>query len=194
MDEKKSKNKNKLTIEYNEKNSTLIGTRPLEVVDPATGQVLEMIQTTKLRYGSKHFWKCYLNEFIEVMESLSGKQFDVFLYIVKHTKQSDNKYIGTYEKIIKGSKCSRQIVAKTMKNLQDCDFIRKIQNGVWMVNPYILMKGDGQKQVILRKEYESVNPAEEETKKENGTDADTENTTNTDTKATTKSVTDTADA
>lgn len=186
MDEKKSKNKNEVTIEYNEKNSTLIGTRPLEVVDPKTGQVLEMIQTTKLRYGSKHFWKCYLNEFIESMESLSGKQFDVFLYIVKNTKQSDNKYIGTYEKIIKGSKCSRQIVAKTMKNLQDCDFIRKVQNGVWMINPYILMKGDGQKQIILRKEYESVNLTEEETKKEN--------TTNTDAKTTTESVADATDA
>ena len=34
------KNKNERDIEYLEKNSTLIGTRPLQLIDPETGQVL----------------------------------------------------------------------------------------------------------------------------------------------------------
>ena len=51
--------KSKFNTEYLENHSTLIGTRPLQLVDPETGQVLELIQTTKLRYGSKPFWKCY---------------------------------------------------------------------------------------------------------------------------------------
>ena len=97
------KNKNERDIEYLEKNSTLIGTRPLQLIDPETGQVLEMIQTTKLRYGSKPFWKCYLKEFLAAMESLSGREFNVFIYIVKNTKQSDNKFIGTYDKIMKAT-------------------------------------------------------------------------------------------
>lgn len=147
------KSKNERDMEYLENNSTLIGTRPLELVDPETGQVLEMIQTTKLRYGSKPFWKCYLKEFLAAMESLSGREFDVFIFIVKNAKQSDNKFIGTYDKIMKATGCSRKVIAKTLKSLQECNFIRKVQNGIWMINPHILMKGDGQKQLGLWREY-----------------------------------------
>lgn len=159
------KNKNERDMEYLENSSTLIGTRPLQLIDPETGQVLEMIQTTKLRYGSKPFWKCYLKEFLAAMESLSGREFDVFIYIVKNAKQSDNKYIGTYDKIMKGTGCSRKVIAKTLKSLQECNFIRKVQNGIWMINPYILMKGDGQKQLGLWREYEKP-LLDEEAKKE----------------------------
>lgn len=164
------KSKNERDMEYLENNSTLIGTRPLELVDPETGQVLEMIQTTKLRYGSKPFWKCYLKEFLAAMESLSGREFDVFIFIVKNAKQSDNKFIGTYDKIMKGTGCSRKVIAKTLKSLQDCDFIRKVQNGIWMINPYVLMKGDGQKQLGLWREYGKPlldEEAKKEKKKEN---------------------------
>lgn len=150
------KNKNERDMEYLEKNSTLIGTRLLQLVDPETGQVLEMIQTTKLRYGSKPFWKCYLKEFLTVMDTLSGRQFDVFIYIIRKTKQSDNRFIGTYDKIMKDTGCSRKVIAKTLKSLQDCNFIRKVQNGIWMINPNILMKGDGQKQLGLWREYEKT--------------------------------------
>lgn len=167
------KENGKITTEYLENSSTLIGTRPLQLVDPETGQVLEMIQTTKLRYGSKPFWKCYLKEFLTVMDTLSGRQFDVFIYIIRKTKQSDNKFIGTYDKIMKDTGCSRKVIAKTLKSLQDCDFIRKVQNGIWMINPNILMKGDGQKQLGLWREYEKTlldEEAEKEKKKEDSSE------------------------
>lgn len=160
------KSKNEHDIEYLEKNSTLIGTKPLHLVDPETGQVLEMLQTTKLRYGSKPFWKCYLKDFLAAMDTLTGRQFDIFIYIVRNTKQSDNKFIGTYDKISKDMKCGRKVISQTVKSLQDCDFIRRVQSGVWMVNPNILMKGDGQKQVMLSKEYDRIQFEAEEKKKE----------------------------
>lgn len=122
-------NKNERTIEYMEEKSTLVGTRRRELIDADTGEVMKVDQITKLAYGSKHFWKCYMKEFLTVMKSLSGRQFDVFIYIVAHTKPSDNVFLGTYSKIVDDTRCCRQTVAAAMKKLQENDFIRKKQNG-----------------------------------------------------------------
>lgn len=41
-----------------------------------------------------------------------------------------------------------------MKKLQENNFITKVQNGVWRVNPNILMKGNDTKRQILLSYYE----------------------------------------
>lgn len=48
-----------------------------------------------------------------------------------------------------------------MKKLQANNFIKKIQNGAWLVNPNILMKGNDNKRQILLSYYESEEPINE---------------------------------
>jgi len=43
-----------------------------------------------------------------------------------------------------------------MKVLQKTNFIKKIQNGVWMVNPEILLKGNDAKQFMLMSNFKSA--------------------------------------
>lgn len=150
--------KNERDIAYVEEKNTLIGTRQRRLWDEETGEVMEVTQTTKLRYGSKHFWKCYMKKFLDVMKSLSSRQFTVFIYIIEHTHPSTNLFIGTYDNIVKDTGCCRQTVAVAMKKLQTCDFIRKKQNGVWMVNPEVLMKGNDSKQYLLLSQYKAPSP------------------------------------
>jgi len=42
--------------------------------------------------------------------------------------------MGTYTKIMKDVGCSSATVSKIMKKLQANNFIKKIQNGAWLVN------------------------------------------------------------
>ena len=157
--------KNIRDIAYMEKQNTLVGTRQRTLVDVETGIPMEVTQVTKLRYGSKHFWKCYMKEFIDVMLSLSGKQFTVFTYIVQYINPSDNRFICTYDKIMKETDSCRQTVASTMKKLQKKNFIRKVQNGVWIINPKILMKGNDIKQNMLLKDFNQAIPYTEKKSK-----------------------------
>lgn len=150
-----NKSKNERTIEYLEDSATLVGHRQRELVDKDTGEVLRVEQTTRLLYGTKSFWKCYLKELAAVMKSLSSKQFNVFIYIIEHVRPSDNLFIGTYDKIIQDTGCCRQTVAMAMKKLQEYDFIKKVQNGVWIMNPDVLVKGNGNKQRMLLSSYKS---------------------------------------
>lgn len=141
-------------MEYISNTQTLIGQKKRNLVDMDTGEVIHVDQITKRTYGTKQFWKVYLMDFLAVLGIIDSKQLDIFIYIVEHTEQANNTFIGTYEKIAKDTGASSRTIAKIMKKLQENNFITKVQNGVWRVNPNILMKGNDTKRQILLSYYE----------------------------------------
>lgn len=148
-------------LEYISQTQTLIGQKKRELVDKETGEVIWVDQITKRTYGTKNFWKCYLMDFLTVLGIIDSKQLDVFIFLVENTQQSTNTFIGTYKHISKEVGVSEPTIAKIMKKLQFNNFIKKVQNGVWLVNPNILMKGNDTKRQILLSYYESEEPIDE---------------------------------
>lgn len=148
-------------MEYIAGTQTLIGSQKRELLDVQTGEQIFVDQITKRVYGTKQFWKCYLMDFLTVLGIIDNKQLDVFIYIAENTNQSNNVFLGTYRKIASDLNCSLDTVSKIMKKLQANNFIKKIQNGAWLVNPNILMKGNDSKRQILLSYYESDEPIDE---------------------------------
>lgn len=148
-------------FEYIQETQTLVGSRKRELLDVQTGEQVFVDQITKRVYGSKNFWKCYLMDFLTVLGIIDSKQLDVFIFIAENTNQSNNTFLGTYDHIAKQVGVSRPTIAKIMKKLQENNFIKKLQNGAWLVNPNILMKGNDHKRQILLSYYESEEPVNE---------------------------------
>lgn len=148
-------------LEYVQDTQTLVGSRKRELIDVQTSEQIFVDQITKRVYGSKNFWKCYLMDFLTVLGIIDSKQIDVFIFIVENTNQGNNTFIGTYKHISKEVGVSEPTIAKIMKKLQSNNFIKKVQNGVWLVNPNILMKGNDTKRQILLSYYESEEPISE---------------------------------
>ncbi len=148
-------------FEYIQETQTLVGSRKRELLDVQTGEQVFVDQITKRVYGSKNFWKCYLMDFLTVLGIIDSKQLDVFIFIAENTNQSNNIFLGTYDHIAKQVGVSRPTIAKIMKKLQENNFIKKLQNGAWLVNPNILMKGNDHKRQILLSYYESEEPVNE---------------------------------
>jgi len=148
-------------LEYISQTQTLVGQKKRQLVDIETGEIIEVDQITKRTYGTKNFWKCYLIDFLTILGIIDSKQLDVFIYIVENTNQSNNTFIGTYTKISEAVGVSRPTIASIIKKLQENNFIKKVQNGVWLVNPNILMKGNDTKRQILLSYYESDDPIEQ---------------------------------
>ena len=149
------------SLEYISHTQTLVGQKKRELVDRETGEVIWVDQITKRTYGTKNFWKCYLMDFLTVLGIIDSKQLDVFIFIVENTQQANNTFIGTYKHIAKSVGVSEPTIAKIMKKLQENNFIKKVQNGVWLVNPNILMKGNDTKRQILLSYYESEEPVDQ---------------------------------
>lgn len=148
-------------LEYIADTQTLVGSKKRELIDVQTGEQIFVDQITKRAYGSKNFWKCYLMDFLTVLGIIDSKQLDVFIYIIENTNQSNNTFLGTYRKIAGDLHCSLDTVCRIMKKLQANNFIKKIQNGAWLVNPNIMMKGTDTKRQILLTYYESEEPINE---------------------------------
>lgn len=148
-------------LEYVAQSQTLVGTTKRQLVDTETGEQILVDQIVKRVYGTKNFWKMYLMDFLMVLGIIDSKQVDVFIYIVENTMPSNNLFAGTYKKIAKDVGCSEPTVATIMKKLQNNNFIKKVQNGLWSINPNILMKGNDQKRQILLSYYESEEPVNE---------------------------------
>ncbi|MBG9539375.1 replication protein [Bacillus thuringiensis] len=145
-------------LEYHTDTQTLIGERKRELIDTQTGEVIHVDQITKRAYGTKNFWKMYLMDFLSVLGIIDSKQLDIFIYIAENTNQSNNLFIGTYKQISKDVGVSEPTIAKLMKKLQENNFIKKKQNGVYLVNPNIMMKGNDTKRQILLNYYEENKP------------------------------------
>ena len=148
-------------LEYISQTQTLVGTQQKRYMDVDTGEVIAVDQVSKRIYGTKNFWKCYLMDFLTVLGIIDSRQLDIFIYIVENTNQTNNLFIGTYKKICDDTKCSSTTIAKIMKKLQENSFIKKVQNGVWLVNPNILMKGNDTKRQILLSYFQSDEPINE---------------------------------
>ena len=132
-----------------------------ELIDQETGEIIVVDQISKRIYGQKNFWKMYLMDFMSVLGIIDSKQLDIFIYIAENTNPSTNTFIGTYKKISKDVNVSQPTISTIMKKLQANNFIKKIQNGVWFVNPNIIMKGNDHKRQILLSYFENDEPVNE---------------------------------
>jgi firmicute plasmid replication protein len=132
-----------------------------ELLDQETGEIIVVDQISKRIYGQKNFWKMYLMDFMSVLGIIDSKQLDIFIYIAENTNPSTNTFIGTYKKISKDVNVSQPTISTIMKKLQANNFIKKIQNGVWFVNPNIIMKGNDHKRQILLSYFENDEPINE---------------------------------
>jgi hypothetical protein len=148
------------TRKYIESTQTLIRTQREEYIRAATGEIIEFEQITKVVHGRQNFWKVYLMDFLSVLGIVDSRQLDVLIYIAENTRQGDNMFIGTYDKICADIGVSRRTVARIMIKLQDNNFIKRVQNGVWLINPSILMKGKENKKQILLNYYNAENPVD----------------------------------
>ena len=120
-------------LEYISETQTLVGSKKRHLVDVDTGESILVDQVTKRVYGTKQFWKCYLMDFLTVLGIIDNKQVDIFIYIVENTNQTTNLFIGTYDKIAKDVGVSRPTIARIMKKLQENNFVKKVQNGLWLI-------------------------------------------------------------
>ena len=141
------------SLEYNSSTQTLIGTKTKTLIDQETGEIIQVNQITKRAYGQKNFWKVYLLDFLQVLGILESKQLDVLIYILENTNSSNNTFIGTAAKISKSTNISIATVKRTFKKLQEQEFLKKVQNGVYQVSPLIMMKGSEHKKQLLLNYY-----------------------------------------
>lgn len=121
-------------------------------VNKRTGEEVNIAKSAKI-VGSKHFWKMYEAPFLKVLMSLGTTKMAVLSYIIENTKAGDNTAVFIYETIATKKSLSTKTVQRVIALLQELDFIVKVHQSLWMVNPDVMTKGNDSKREILASKY-----------------------------------------
>ena len=115
----------------------VVGTE--EYINTRTGE-LEQMQVTSIEDRDFNFTKLWMKNFISTLDIVGNQKTRLCFWIIDHVDK-ENRLIGTYRTIASQSGMSLDTVRITMKLLMDADFMRKAQNGVYVINPNLVFKG-----------------------------------------------------
>jgi len=103
---------------------------------------------------SRRTWaRVWFADLLSVLGLFENKQFEVFCYIMEHVNLSENIFIGSFDKIARETGISKSTVCRIIPKLIKADFMVKVQNGVYRINPAILMMGKDTKRHLLISYY-----------------------------------------
>lgn len=123
-------------------------------INAATGEIEEM-QVTNVEDRDFNFTKVWMKQFIATLDIVGNKKMKVALWVIDNINK-DNMLTYTYRQISQKSGHSYQTVQFTMTALLEADFLRKINSGVYVINPDVLYKGTRQGRMNVLTKYKEA--------------------------------------
>ena len=112
-----------------------------------TGEANEIIIHKEV--DSQNFVKVFMADFLVALGILNSKSVAVVCYILENVKYSDNTLIATKEQIAEGSRTSVRTVYNVLAQLQKVGFMKKKAQGVYVINPKYVIKGNENKRRMI---------------------------------------------
>lgn len=134
------------------KKTKIIGTQ--SYVNETTGEVVEMnvVETISSDFNFEKIW---LSHLLQALDCLGSKKVKVVSWLLEN-KDHKNVIIATQRKIAAESDTSLKTVAEVMKVLLTADVIRMEQQGVYLLNPEVIFKGDKCKRMNVLIKYNKL--------------------------------------
>ncbi|MEY0026194.1 replication/maintenance protein RepL [Providencia rettgeri] len=134
------------------KKTKVVGTQ--SYVNQTTGEVVDMnvVETTSSDFNFEKIW---LSHLLQALDCLGSKKVKVVSWLLEN-KDHKNVIIATQRKIATESDTSLKTVAEVMKVLLAADVIRMEQQGVYLLNPEVIFKGDKSKRMNVLIKYNKL--------------------------------------
>ena len=104
-----------------------------------TGELREM-QVIDIEERDANFHKLWLGHILNSIDLIGNQKTRLAFWILKHL-DSNNLLPMTQRQIADKSGISIQTVSRTLQALIDCNFLQRINQGAYRVNPDVLFKG-----------------------------------------------------
>ena len=127
-----------------------------EFIDAETGEVIPM-QLNQVEDRDFNFHKLWLQMFINGLDKIANKKMKLAFWIIDHLNK-ENQLVYTFRRMAEETGLSENTVILTMKELQNSDppFLKKLQSGVYVINPDILYKGSHQNRMGVIYQFGSL--------------------------------------
>lgn len=127
----------------------------IQFINPQTGE-LEDFQVSDIEERDFGFFKIWMRDFISTLEIVGNQKTKVCYWIVDNINR-ENELTYTYRQIADETKTSLETVRTTMTALLQADFLRRKNQGVYVVNPDIIFKGGHKNRLNLLHRYYDLN-------------------------------------
>lgn len=125
----------------------------ITAVNVETGEYGEYIVSKEV--NSQNFIKVFIADFLLALGILNSKSVNVVCFILQNIKYSDNTFLGTKKQIAKGCQVSEKTVYSVLSKLQQVDFMKRKSNGVYVINPKFVIKGNENKRQMIINYYKN---------------------------------------
>ena len=125
-----------------------------QYVNPNTGEI-EEFDVTKIEQRDFNFTKVFMENFLADLDSLGNKKLKVAIYICQNITR-EGYFIGTIRTIAKKTGFSYKTIQKTLNLLLECNFLKRVEIGVYLVNADHLFKGSHKNRMNILKKYHDL--------------------------------------
>lgn len=126
----------------------------------ATDGTVEDFQVMRFEERDFNFHKVWLEHIISSLDLIGNQKTRLAFWIVDHLDK-ENKLTMTYRQIAEKSGISLDTVRVTMKSLMDSNFLERINQGAYRVNPDVIFKGGKTDRMNVLYQYQDVKREEE---------------------------------
>lgn len=158
MSESKSPTEKKTNRKTVKSKQIIVG--KAQYINKVTGE-LETFDVIEEKDVDFNFQKIWLGHLLEGLDIIGNKKIKVLNYLLK-TKNNENIVIGTQRSIAENAGVSVPVVNETIQALREINAIKRISNGVLMLNPEIVFKGGNSKRMNILLKYSKVNEIDNE--------------------------------
>jgi len=108
-------------------------------INQATGEITEM-QVISIEERDVNFHKLWLSHILQTIDLIGNQKMRLAFWILDHLN-AENMLVMSQRQIAEKTGISLKTVSLTIRALIQADFLIKINNSAYMVNPNILFKG-----------------------------------------------------
>ncbi len=141
---------------YDKGNQVAQGREQIYAVREDTGERILIDSYDERVYGQPSFWKMEKPALDFFLQLNSAQASAIFVFFISNMGTKDNEVDATFEEISKGANVAYKTVSRTMEQFRDCDFVRLIRRGKWMVNPSMFYRGKPWVHGKLRAKYYAI--------------------------------------
>lgn len=123
-------------------------------VNALTGEEKEMV-VTEIEERDFNFTKVWMRSFLTTLDIVGNQKTKVAFWIIEHLDK-ENKLCYTQRQMADETGASIQTVNFTIKALMDADFLRKVNQCVYIVNPDIIFKGTRNARLSILNDYSNA--------------------------------------
>ena len=123
-------------------------------INQATGELQEM-QVVNIEDRDFNFHKLWISHIINSLDLIGNQKVKLAFWIIENLNK-ENQLIMTYRQISEKSGISLDTVRRTITALIDSNFLVRINNGAYQVNPDVIFKGTRSGRLNVLYQYNQV--------------------------------------